>query len=377
VRAYLYRYRDKEKTHRAYKKELERFLLWCVCKQRVALSSVLTEECEAYKDFLANPDLAWTGPKVGRTSPRWRPFEGPLSPDSQKYAIQVVRAFFEWLVRVRYLGGNPWATVVDPVVEAKELEMSIDKALPARLWLALTAEGGLLDRACARHETTRLTNARAQQAKEAATPGAQYRLARAMVYLIGFTGIRREEAATSKRDKLKPVQEQAALWELAVLGKRKKWRTVYMPTRVVGALRAHWEDRGHDFDEPGSTHALLSPVVVPKTKWAREKHLASADELDTLAGNSFTPDGIYKVVKTALARLADDADINLTQEERELLRRAAPHAFRHTFATQAAAKLMPVDVLQRTLGHAFLQTTSIYVQAERARSIEEAAKFFG
>lgn len=380
VQAYLYRFRGKDKTLRAYRKELERFLLWCVCKRRVALSSVLTAECEAYKDFLAAPDADWTGAKVARTSPRWRPFEKALSPESQKYAVQVLRSFFEWLIRVRYLGGNPWATVADPAVDQKELEMAIDKALPAELWKGLTVEGGVLDRACGMHEGSRMATARALAAKEAATPGAQYRLARAIIYLLGFTGLRREEAATATRDKLKPVREQAdrpdGLWELAVLGKRKKWRTVYLPARVVAALRAHWEDRGHDFDDPTKPLALLSPVVVPNTPSAQNKHYVDPDLMTTLAGSGFVPDGIYKVTKSALLRLADDEAIGLSPYERELLKRAAPHALRHTFATRAAADKMPTDVLQRLLGHANLQTTSIYVQAERARGIEEATKFF-
>lgn len=381
IQAYLYKFRGRDKTLRAYQKELERFLLWCVCKRRIALSSVLTEECEAYKDFLANPDLNWTGPKVARGSPRWRPFERALSTQSQKYAIQVIRAFFEWLMRVRYLGGNPWATVADPVVESPVLGMAIDKALPAQLWEALTADNGLLDRACARHNETRQAGVGVHQAKNAATAGAQYRLARAMILLLGYSGIRREEAAFATRDKLKPITTAAGaapqLWELAVLGKRKKWRNVYLPARVVSALEAHWADRGHDFTDPTSEMALLSPVVVPNTMLAKSKHLGGNDAVPTLVGTGFSPDGIYKVLKSALLRLAEDESVGLSSEERELLKRAAPHAFRHTFATQAAAKLMPTDVLQRLLGHVDQQTTSIYVRAERARAIEEAAKFFG
>ncbi len=86
--------------------------------------------------------------------------------------------------------------------------------------------------------------------------------------------------------------------------------------------------------------------------------------------------GTYKVVKSALVRLAEDPGVPLLEEERELLRRAAPHAFRHTFATRAVAHDMPIDVLQRLMGHASQQITSIYVQAERNRSLIEAAKFF-
>jgi hypothetical protein len=51
VRAYLYQYRDQPKILRAYTKELERFLLWAVCVRAKPLSSVLIEDCEAYKDF--------------------------------------------------------------------------------------------------------------------------------------------------------------------------------------------------------------------------------------------------------------------------------------------------------------------------------------
>ncbi|CAB3774485.1 phage integrase family protein [Paraburkholderia humisilvae] len=47
VRAYLYQYRDKSKTLRAYTKELERFLLWTVSVRGKALSSVLADDCEA------------------------------------------------------------------------------------------------------------------------------------------------------------------------------------------------------------------------------------------------------------------------------------------------------------------------------------------
>lgn len=380
IQAYLYRFRAKEKTLRAYQKELERFLLWCVCVRQTPLSGVLTEECEAYKDFLASltSTSPWVGPKVLRKSPRWKPFAGALSAESQRYAVQVIRTFFEWLMKVRYLNGNPWVTVADPAVDEKELEMAIDKALPDDLWKALADEEGLLDRACAVHEAERLAGGGVLQAKASVVRGAQYRLARAAILLLGLTGIRREEAARATRDKLKPVKEGPGkahgLWELSVLGKRNKWRTVFMPPRVVDALRAHWEDRGHDFDFGMYEYALLSPVVVPNTHRARDKHLAAAGEL---GGSGFSPDGIYKLVKTTLERLAEDEAVPLTLEERELLKQTAPHAFRHTFATRAAAHEMPTDVLQRALGHASQTTTTIYVRAERKRSIEEAAKFFG
>jgi len=37
---------------------------------------------------------------------------------------------------------------------------------------------------------------------------------------------------------------------------------------------------------------------------------------------------------------------------------------------------VPLDVVQRILGHLSLQTTSIYVEAEHQRMIQAAARYF-
>ncbi|WP_250520369.1 MULTISPECIES: site-specific integrase [unclassified Caballeronia] len=58
------------------------------------------------------------------------------------------------------------------------------------------------------------------------------------------------------------------------------------------------------------------------------------------------------------------------------LGQANAHAFRHTFATHSVADEVPVDVVQKVLGHASLQTTTIYVQAERQRVVEEVARYY-
>ena len=70
--AYLYRFRGRDTTVRAYRKELERFLLWCVRARHTALACVLTRECEDYKDFLALPSPECVGGKAARSSSSWR-----------------------------------------------------------------------------------------------------------------------------------------------------------------------------------------------------------------------------------------------------------------------------------------------------------------
>ncbi len=354
VQAFLVKYRSQEKTRRAYQKEIERFLLWCIYKAGKPLSSVLAEDCEHYKAFLEKPDPDWCGQKVKRFSVRWRPFEGALSAPSQRYAITILKTLFKWLVDVRYLAGNPWVAVGNPIVETHQTPLRIEKALSEDLWTRFAREGGILDQSC----MVSKSDHREQQ-----------RIVRAAVLLMGHTGIRREEAATARRQHLKPVPGKADLWELDVLGKRRKWRTVFLPYRVVDALMDHWEDRGEDFESGEGT--LLSPVVIPLTPTARRKHFEEPE-----VGAGFSADGLYRCIKTGLDRIAENRLLELEEHEREIFRSVGLHAFRHTFGTIAAARALPLDVLQRLLGHASLQTTSIYVQAERKRSIEEMSKYF-
>jgi len=145
VRAYLYRFRQQPKTLRAYTKELERFLLWSLKVRQKPLSSLLVDDCEAYKDFLNTPDPAFVGPKAPRLSGRWEPFaSAELTAESQKYAVRALRAAFAWLVNVRYLAGNPWAAVTDPVVVEREAKLRV---VAGHIRIALDALAGFHRRA--------------------------------------------------------------------------------------------------------------------------------------------------------------------------------------------------------------------------------------
>lgn len=374
IEAYLYKFRAQEKTHRAYQKEIERFLLWCITARGVAMSSILHEDCEAYKDFMAAIPSHWIGVKRPRRDPRWRPFAGALSPTSQRYAVQAIRFFFTWLVNVRYLGGNPWMTVADPRVATALHPIQIEKALPSSLWTKLIGRGGLIDQLCETPDAILAQRYRLRGATAQLSMSAQFRLVRAALLLMGDTGMRREEAAYATRDKLKPLAETSDLWELDVLGKRNKWRTVFPTRRVIEALRAHWADRGSDFEFGLGELPLLSPLMAPQTMTAQSKH---GQAQQPMSDQGFSVDGLYQVIKTALKRIAEDEANDLDERERELLRRATPHAFRHTFGTQAVAGEVPLDVVQKVLGHASLQTTTIYVQAEKKRSIVELRKLMG
>lgn len=74
-------------TQRAYRKEVERFLLWAIVHKGKPLSSMTNEDCTEYRDFLADPQprSRWCGERGReRWSLLWRPFEGPLSSSAQR-----------------------------------------------------------------------------------------------------------------------------------------------------------------------------------------------------------------------------------------------------------------------------------------------------
>lgn len=66
----------------------------------------------------------------------------------------------------------------------------------------------------------------------------------------------------------------------------------------------------------------------------------------------------------------------LSLDDRVRLGQSNAHAFRHTFGTHSVAEEVPVDVVQKVLGHASLQTTTLYVQAEKQRLVEEVAGYY-
>ena len=366
MRAYLNKYRDQPKTLRAYTKEVERFLLWSVVVRGKALSSLVVDDCEAYKDFLKNPDPRFVGERFSRSSPRWRPFaSATLSPESQWYAVRALRAAFTWLVDVRYLAGNPWKAVNDPKIVQRESAMQIHRALPADLWRRLRRE---LDARCA------ATNMREGDAKLAV----QWRVVRAGLLLMGDSGLRREEAADAQRGKLRVSiygTLERPVWELTVIGKRDKERTVPVSVATLEALKAHWEDRGRDFMAPtdllNPSAPLLSPVTIPRTPASRVKHHQRSNEGE----QGYSADGSNRLISRMLTIIVETMD-DLSLDERVVLGSVNAHAMRHTFGTQSVADEVPVDVVQKVLGHASLQTTSIYVQAEKKRVLEEVAGYY-
>ena len=179
------------------------------------------------------------------------------------------------------------------------------------------------------------------------------------------------DLAGAVRCALKPNQWAYDAGQLTVIGKRNKERIVPVSPRTLDALRAHWIDRGMDFDVTDDPRPLLGPLVIPAHEAALERHAAP-----NAAG--YTGDALYRLFQATLKRLRLDpnAPEGFSSEQFNELATASPHALRHTWGTLAVEDGMPLDVAQAILGHRSPSTTAIYVQAKTKRILEEGAKYF-
>ena len=346
VRAYIQKFKAQPHTVRAYQRELERFVLWCVLIQGKPLSSALVDDCEAYKLFLEAPSPPFCGPRRGRFSPHWKPFAGPLSPESQKQAIQILRTAMGWLHKVRYLGGNPWAAVGDPRVDQQIRPIQIDRALPGDLY----------------EKVVRLLTASAQE-----TANKQDRVALAALLLLGDCGLRISEASTTRLGQLEPSPFVPGQYRLTVLGKGRKFRAIPLSSRACQALQAHQVDVHERFGQsPGADSALIQPLTLPPTSATNVRH-------KTTFNNGYTPNALGRLVCKTLQYISDNNEIDV--DEMVKLRLTSAHGLRHTFGTMATEREMPLDVVQSILGHASIDTTSIYIRAQEKRVAQEAEKF--
>lgn len=112
--------------------------------------------------------------------------------------------------------------------------------------------------------------------------------------------------------------------EVTLYGKGKKYRTSYLNAKAHVALNEYLDSRKDD-----SPYLFVS-IRKPHKKLQKE--------------------AIESIIRSIRDRTP------------ELHKALTPHIFRHTTATQAVSNGMPVDEVQKLLGHTNIATTMIYVE---------------
>lgn len=140
---------------------------------------------------------------------------------------------------------------------------------------------------------------------------------RALVLTLYYTGIRRSEARGLDWE---AVDLDART--LRVFGKGRRERTIPMPDALVSVLRA-WRDEQTDPRGAVFTAGLLR--------------------------RRLSRDAVYRITRAAM--------------ERAGLKGYGPHHLRHTYGTRMAERL-PIQQVQKLLGHRRIDTTTIYAHTE-------------
>jgi len=352
VDIWLGRYAEKPSTQRSYRKEAERFLLWCAQELRKPLSSVTAPDVMKYRAFLQAVPSTWIQKiPLKRTDPAWRAFRTQPSPASQKQALVILQTLYGGLVDAGYLVANPFRSIMKSF-DLPASKMDIKRSFTEAEWLHVLH---CVDAQSAGPENLRL---------------------KCILELLVTSGIRLEELAraTHKDLRLEALPDLPETWILTVTGKRNKTREVPLNPDVVRLLGLHGGDfldedlaRENQADLP-----LIRTLHASVAKWSRgqggELVVGSKNES---AGTPLSSAGIYAVLKRFFRQAAKTAEVVGLDSRR--FEKASTHWMRHTFVRQALVDGVPIEVASELAGHASIETTSIYSTQELARKIKAVA----
>jgi site-specific recombinase XerD len=343
IHAWLATKSGNRNTQRAYRKEAERMLLWAIIERGKALSDLSVDDCTGYRDWLSLlgrsslaqwafniPQTDWIAPRnTPRFSADWRPFDGALSASSVKHAITILGSLFEWLVRVQYCAFNPWDAVGKTLVVQQEAPDNIEltRVFSVAQWQFLMNH---LHGMVQTDHTGRL---------------------RFALPFAHATGLRLSELVDAKTGRLytMPLRDGTGVrWMLKVLGKGGKWRAVPVPDRIIALLRAFLARRGLDADplaNPPDT-ALITRVG---------------------SNEAISPSGLYKAIRGLFQDAGHALHASGKAHDARAFGRASVHWLRHSCGSHLGSSGVPVNLIQKLLGHASVATTSIYTESDEER----------
>ena len=381
-------------TFRSYRKEAERFLLWSILERGKPLSSLMTEDCTAYRNFLRDlgrlddkawslvykhPQSAWMGKRgTQRWSTLWRPFENPsklgrskidrpgnneiddfqdttdandlehkktgaLSPASQKLSHTILKSLCEYLTRQRYLDFNPWDGVNPP---SFKFAPNAHRSFTQEQWEFIINH------------------------LETFEKDANYVRLRFLLHFAYGTGLRISEIASSRLSQISQVnlaKNGGVGWIIEVVGKGSVKREVAMNSKVISELRLYLNFRGLEFGS--EIHEDLPIIDVLPNMQLVDK----IRKVKRIPGKTMSINRINEILKEFF-KSAARAKMSESRSDARHMYKASTHWLRHTCGSHAAANGVDVQVIQSQFGHKSIDTTTIYVTTERDTKIKAFEK---
>ncbi len=327
IQSWLAEFEDSPQTQRSYRKESERLLLWSIIIKCKALSSLTRDDLRDYQHFLEKPEPAaqWCGQRKPRHDPNWRPFQGPLSPDSVAQAITIISALFNYLVEAGYLCGNPLGLMRRKLSKKfnKESKMT-ERFLEQALWQIVINHIENLPRATQREKT-------------------EFERKRYLLHILYILGPRVSEVANHKMNSFHQVRGK---WWWLVTGKGNKSQKIPVNDSMINALIRY--------------RRFYGMPELPSSDDDRPMFL-SLNGKRPIASNM-----IYRLVKNIFSDCADEIE-NERPDYASKLRKASTHWLRHTSITHQTDAGIELRYIKRNARHESVETTMLYQHAEEEK----------
>lgn len=336
-------------TRAQYRKEAERFILWCTLERGLALSSITAKDAALFPRWLEGlgrtdpavwqqlwkePQELWIGPKnAARTSPAWRPYNGPLTATSRKTSLTVIRLLFSFLVKTGYLQYNPFDQVSGKV-----------RLLPGE-----GAPRDFADRSLSESQWEDVLEYLDSLPENLASARI-----RVVLCLGKGLGMRASEIIHAQAGWLvtRRIGDDDLL-VIEIVGKGDKVRRLPVSSEALDAINLYFSLRD------------LPPVLKADPKTALVASLGIGRKKDPASLTAISRSGLYRALENFFEGAALAAE-DKSPADAAKLRAASTHWLRHTFAS-CALRTMDINVVQNAMGHASIGTTSRYLTPEDAQ----------
>jgi site-specific recombinase XerD len=345
---------DNVNTQRSYRRAAERLLLWCQLERGVTFSQMLAQDCIHYRAWLTDlgrktpeewskagwklPAERWLGRRgIPRESADWSPFEGAMAKTSVAQDLTILRSLFNFLQEGRVVDGNPWLLMGKGNFSAPF--GARDNQFTSRS-LTVAQRDYLLSGLDLDDEIDARLN---------------------LILWLGFgCGLRSSELLGLTFSSLKITPER---WSLDVIGKGDKLRSVPLSTPVKTALLHYMSSIGISLDYVirassglDERHAL-QPIL--RTQRGRRARGIDGRKVLSTPSSPMSYQSLHRILtghfdaKAAALEAQDPISAGRLKE-------ASAHWLRHSCAVQALKKV-PLNGVQKLLGHASIAVTGRYV----------------
>lgn len=340
IERWLDEYFDKPTTFRAYKKEAERFLVWCTLERKTNFRALDREDVEAYVGFLKNPQPkdVWCGPKGGRqkdAQKAWYPFSGPLGQSALNTALAVLNSLMNYLLLAHYVEANPFALVrKKPRLKDKLSSLNItvsERILNDREWAAILLA---LEEMPEHNEDLKNRKLRLSF----------------LIHILYFLGLRIDELAQAKWANFRKVNNR---WWFFVCGKGDR----------LGKIPVNQQ--------------LLNKVITFRHALGLSPFPGEDEESAIIPSLSNKSQGLcVRQMSNLIKELAKKASLKFSDEPlvRQKILKFSAHWLRHLSASRQDLAGISFTNIKQNMRHQNEQTTRLYVHAydeERHKEMEK------